>query len=124
MSRPPITVVAVESSKASTASDYLLVTIKDSAGLKRDLNLSPQAQRALLLALTTTTPFGSTGAVQGPNKFLVATNIRASEMPDKTICLEVFLSHQSAVHILLPGLLAEGTVQALQQMLPTGQSKH
>jgi hypothetical protein len=72
----------------------------------------------MVKALLATLSFGSPGAEQGPKKFLVARNTRAAEMPDKTICLEVEIAPQIALHILLPGLLAEGTIQVLRQMLP------
>lgn len=123
MSKSQINVVSLV--RATAGGNNLQITVMDGSRMERTLNLSPQAQEQLLAALTATTPFGSAGQAQIADRVLVARNVRAALMQDNKICLEVLLGNQIALHILLPGLLPDAAIKAIQEVLPDPpEAKH
>ena len=123
--KPPINIVSVVQSSSSAQSNNVQVTIADGAGLKRVLNLSPSAQDGFIKSLLGSSPIDSPSPV--PKNFLVAKNTRLFQGQDGVIGLEVSLWNQIAVHILLPGLLAEGLQNQFQQFVgvsSNASSKH
>lgn len=121
--KPVIHVVSVDHVKIGTDSNNLTLEIRDGSGIARTLVLSPAAQETLIESLFATPPFETAAAGDKPlpHRLLIAGNTRAALMPDNEICLEVILRGGTTIHILLPGILPEATIQVLRQvMLPDG----
>lgn len=86
--------------KAEIDNGQVRLTVKDSVGSSRSLELSQRAEEQLLTALLSAPP--SRPGVQSIRPQFVAENVRLAMLDDGHIVLELFLTEKAAIHIALP----------------------
>ena len=111
-----INVESIKNAKSSTKTNDLAITCSQDSGRGVTLNLSPLAQEQFLTALLARSPHRQPdGRLQIDKKYLTPVGLRRFEMNDGSVGLEFFLSHETAIHIVLATPLAE----ALKKLLDT-----
>jgi hypothetical protein len=109
--------IVVSIASALVRNNGLVITIRDSIGREKVLNLSPGAQDQLMKSLLAGPPMSTRHKLpRGP---LIAQNVRLVEVQDGETVLEVDLAHQMSVQILLPRPVLTG----LQSLLAEWVSK-
>jgi hypothetical protein len=99
--------------QAEVRDGEIRLTVKDTSGLTRSLELSQRAEEQLLTALLSAPP--SRRGVQSVRPQFVAENVRLAMLDDGHIVLEIFLTDKAAIQIALPDPLPSRLHELLGQ---------